>query len=137
MRRPNVVRSRHVPVNKLMECRFCFCKIVTECKACELPIIQDRLGWAQESNFVSLLPRIGEGWDGHQESIIVNLLPCLGKAGMGIGHILLISAPTSYPPSKGRKIVITGFLEQHLPLLLTLKGGKIANLEKIAALRSQ
>ena len=28
---------RHVPVNKLMECRFCFCKIVTEYKACEPP----------------------------------------------------------------------------------------------------
>ena len=34
---------RHVPVNKLMECRFCFCKIVTECKACEPPIIQEVL----------------------------------------------------------------------------------------------
>ena len=32
---------RHVPVSKLMECRFCFCKIVTECKACEPPTIQE------------------------------------------------------------------------------------------------
>ena len=64
--------------------------------------------------------RPGWGVDRVDFSLPLVLLPCLGKAGMGISYIILISAPTSNPPSQGRKTDIVGFLECLAVVSLTL-----------------